>query len=599
MWRGLSRWLVVLCVLAGSTLALASSYPGLGYRMLHSQYSPFRYYVDDRAARPADIALSEVQKAVEGAYQAWGSVACAHPAFTSAGVTSSVSSLTNINDTRDRYNVTPVFITDKNDPAYKEALGGGGLNPRAMASVPLTYSGYVFQCDIFVNATGDFRWSTFTPTQAGFLDLQSYLTRELGRCMGLGTADQADAVMSISLPEGVMRRELTQHDKDHLCALYPQEGQVGTPCSATNTCSGGLTCVSGPEANGLPGYKVCTKGCTNNTAGECPLPLVCKPSTAVSGSQYACLPNMADYVTRVGNACSNDPQCNSPWGTCLQPVTLPSSTTAWAGGYCTQQCNTGGLTCPAGSTCVGMERGQACLKNCTPGGNDCRAGYICLARQENNVNVNVCVSACNSDSDCGNGYACRLCDNTCVPRQKPGASIGDVCNVDTDCGTYQKCFKPNGHPQGICSQACGYGTCSCPDGSTCQKVGSSGASMCVRTCSQNTCASGQQCAPFSGGATGCLPACRTSVDCPKGSTCNGSGQCVSGTGSEDAGCPLCGGGDAGTPPIVTPTPDAGTGSDGPSGPGCGCQGTGVNAPGFLGALALFLVASRRRRCQRP
>ncbi|WP_331111944.1 adhesin, partial [Archangium sp.] len=442
----------------------------------------------------------------------------------------------------------------------------------------------------YINATGDFKWSTFTPTQTGFLDLQSFLTREVGHCLGLKGVFEPDNVMSLDLPSGLTRRALTQHDKDHLCTLYPQAGEVGTPCP-TGTCTGGLTCVVVPEAPGVPASRICTKGCSNTTPGECPVPFVCKASTAVAGSQYACLSNMADYVTRVGNACAGDEQCNSAWAVCLPPVTLPSSTTVWSGGYCTQACDTGYGTCPAGSTCVGMEIGKACLKNCTPGGTPCRAGYICLARPEGNV----CVSACNSDSDCGNGYACRPCDNTCVPQQKPGASVGDSCGVDADCGTYQKCLKPNGHPQGICSQGCDYGTCSCPDGTTCQKVGSGGASMCVRTCSQNTCASGQQCAPFSGGATGCLPPCRTSVDCPQGSTCGGNGQCVVGNGSADAGCSLCGGGtqDAGTP--VTPAPDAGTGSGGTAGPGCGCQGSAVNASGLLGALALFLVASRRRR----
>jgi MYXO-CTERM domain-containing protein len=124
--------------------------------------------------------------------------------------------------------------------------------------------------------------------------------------------------------------------------------------------------------------------------------------------------------------------------------------------------------------------------------------------------------------------------------------------------------------------------------------------MCVRSCSANTCASGLQCAPFSDGATGCLPLCRTQADCPAGSTCGSNGQCMGGGSPGGGNCPLCPGNgspDAGT---VTPTPtDGGTGSGGTAGPGCGCQGSAVNAPGFLGTLALFLVATRRRRCQRP
>ncbi len=592
MRRGLSHGLMLLGTLVWSSLALASSYPVFDYRMLHSQQFPFRYYVDNRQMPPG-ISLSQVQGAVDGAFQAWAGVACSHPAFSSGGLTSSVS-ISNVNDVRDRYNVAPVFVTDRNDPAYSAYLGSGNS---AMVAVPLHFSGYLYQCDIFVNATGDFPWSTATPTQPGYLDLQTFLMKQIGHCMGLAhVVDPTDAVMYYDVGYGSMRRTLTQHDAEHLCAHYPQTGQQGGPCTAGGSCDAGLTCVSGAESNGLPGYRICTNGCTNTTPGECPSPLACKPSTAVAGSTYACLPNMGDYVTRVGAACASGPQCNSPWGVCLQPVSLPT-TTAWADGYCTQGCDTGGLTCPSGSSCVGMETGKACLKNCSPGtSGTCRPGYVCLAR---GGGVNVCVSACNGDSDCGNGYACRICDNTCVPQQKPGVTIGEPCDKDAECGTYQKCLHPNGHPQGICSLPCGYNTCSCPDGSSCQPVGPNGSSMCVRSCFSTTCASGLQCAPFAEGATGCMPPCRTSADCQTGSTCD-TGRCVPST-LPGGSCPLCpspGSSDAGTLP-VPPTPDAGTGSGGTAGPGCGCQGSAVNAPGFLGALALFLVAARRRRCQRP
>jgi MYXO-CTERM domain-containing protein len=583
---------MLLGTLVWSTLALASSYPSLGFRMRHSQQSPFRYYVDSRQTPPG-ISISQAQTAVNGAYQAWAGVACAHPAFSSSGLTSSVS-ISNINDVRDRYNVTPVFVTSRSDPAYSAHLGSGNS---AMSAVPLHYAGYLYQCDIFVNATGDFPWSTATPTQPGYLDLQTFLTKQIGHCMGLAhVVDPSDAVMYYDVGYGQMRRTLTQHDVDHLCALYPQTGKQSGPCTAGGTCDTGLTCVSAPEANGLPGYRICTTGCTGPSPGACPDSLACK--LRPGGSTYACLPNMEEYITQVGNACGSNSQCNSPWGLCLAPMSLPT-TTAWPGGYCTQGCGADSVTCPSGSTCVALGNGPSCLKDCQPGASGtCRPGYICPARGSG---PKVCVSACNSDSDCGTGYACSICDNTCVPQQKPGVTLGTPCNSDAECGTYQECLKPNGHPQGICSQPCGYNTCSCPDGASCQPVGPNGKSMCVQGCSGTSCGSGLQCAPFAGGATGCMPTCRANGDCQSGFIC-ASGQCQA-SGSWDGGsCPLCPGPgtpDAGTPPVTPPASDAGTGSGGTAGPGCGCQGSAVNAPGFLGALALFLVAARRRRCQRP
>ncbi|HEX8435001.1 matrixin family metalloprotease, partial [Archangium sp.] len=260
MRRGLSYGLA-LGALVWGTLALASSYPNLGYRMLHSQHSPFRYYMDSRQTPPG-ISLPQVQTAVDAAFQAWAGVKCAHPAFVSGGLTSSVP-ISNMNDVRDRYNVTPVFVTDKNDPAYRELLKPNGL---VMAAVPLHFGGYLYQCDIFVDATGDVPWSTATPTQAGYLDLQTFLMKQIGHCMGLGhVVDPFDAVMYNAVSYGEMRRTPTQHDVDHLCSIYPATGTQSGPCTAAGTCNTGLTCVSAPESNGLPGYRICTKGCTNTT----------------------------------------------------------------------------------------------------------------------------------------------------------------------------------------------------------------------------------------------------------------------------------------------------------------------------------------------
>ncbi|PTL77418.1 MYXO-CTERM sorting domain-containing protein [Vitiosangium sp. GDMCC 1.1324] len=304
-------------------------------------------------------------------------------------------------------------------------------------------------------------------------------------------------------------------------------------------------------------------------------------------------------VPFVGTPCSVTLDCNADESICLQEIVRTSGSVGWEGGYCSVPCGSGGTACPSGSTCVATRGSTYCLKQCQPDvATACREDYIC---EPDATAGNVCIPTCVYEADCQSGFTCRICDGRCIPKKTPGVSIGDACTDDAQCGTGQVCLKVNGHPQGICSQPCGTGACSsCPDGSTCQQVGSSKASMCVSTCSRGTCDSKLQCAPFPGGTTGCLPPCRTQADCPAGATCGGNGQCLGGSVPTDAGCSSCGPSesDAGTTPI-TPAPDAGPGSGGTAGPGCGCQGSSVNAPGFLGALALFFVAARRRRCQRP
>ncbi|QRN94280.1 adhesin [Archangium violaceum] len=590
MRHGSLRGVMLLGVLVWSQVALAQAYNYFNFRMLNTKDNPFVYYVDSRYPQPAGIQLSLVETAVKNAFQTWDNVSCATTSFSYAGPSKpTVAEPRTLND---RYNVAAVWITDKEDPLYRNNLG-----TRPFLAVPLYYGGHLSQCDILLNGTGDIKWSVTTPTQAGYYDLQTYLLQAVGFCQGLNvTYEETSAVMFNELPVGGNRRTLTTYDINLLCNRYPTTpNYVSAPCSSTNTCTNGLTCVTPQSTGGKVAYNFCTKGCTNTTPGECPDPFVCKPSTAVPGFQYACLP--ADSSTQVGNACTQDLNCGSAYGFCQQPVLLPSSGTAWYGGYCSEMCGSGVGTCPTGSVCTQVSStANMCLDQCNTLA-DCRDGYVCASQPGGNL----CISKCYSDADCGSGFACRICEGVCAPVRNSGVVIGDACNDDAQCGTGQLCLKVNGHPQGFCSQTCaGTTTCSCPEGSSCQTVGPNRTTMCVRSCTALTCASGLQCAPFPDGTSGCLPSCRTQDDCPGGSTCN-AGQCV-GSGSYDGGsCPLCpgpGSPDAGTGPNPSPT-DGGTGSGGSAGPGCGCQGSAVNAPGFLGALALFLVAARRRRCQRP
>ncbi|MBM7114984.1 MYXO-CTERM sorting domain-containing protein [Archangium primigenium] len=307
-------------------------------------------------------------------------------------------------------------------------------------------------------------------------------------------------------------------------------------------------------------------------------------------------------ATPLGEPCSLNSECGPAPAVCIDPEQRPSGSVAWVGGYCSRPC-AAARDCPSGALCVSATvAGRAaayCLKACAPeAAGQCRAQYVCGGVS---TGGDACVPACSAERDCAAGFVCRACDKQCVPTQNPGVRIGQTCDTDAGCGTGEFCLFVNGNPQGVCSQRCGTeaGTCAsaCPNGSSCQKVGGDEALLCVRACEQGTCHPALQCAAFPEGARGCLPPCRAQEDCPAGSTCSASGQCV-GPEPVDAGCPSCEGPrDAGTPP--SPSPGGGTGPGTVMGPGCGCQGSAVNAPGFLGALAVLFVAARRRRCQRP
>ncbi len=80
----------------------------------------------------------------------------------------------------------------------------------------------------------------------------------------------------------------------------------------------------------------------------------------------------------MGDPCSANSQCGP--GVCLQRDFTP-------GGYCSQTCG----TCPTGSVCVADALGKdtpGCMKTCGKE-SDCREGYLC--RVEHGSQVAICV----------------------------------------------------------------------------------------------------------------------------------------------------------------------------------------------------------------
>lgn len=602
--RGVKQLGLLLGVLLCGTAALAQEeYPSLGFKMMNSSQNPFPFYVDGRNTKPAGIDLAAVETAAKNAAQTWENVSCAYSDFDYKGLSTSNSQIVQVDDPNDRFNVSAVWVTSKTDPSYLEVLGGGS---DASAAVPLAYSGALYQCDILLNAV-DFRWSTVTPTPAGYMDLESVLLREFGRCQGLATiVDPADAVMYRTLEPGQSRRALTQHDIDHVCTVLPQAGAVGSPCPA-GTCTNGLTCASTQAPDGTT-VKLCTKGCSQ--PADCADPYTCRASTAVSGFTNACLPPTS-ATTQVGKDCGSASTCGSARAVCEAPVDYPSGSTAWQAGYCTQSCATGQPACPAGSGCSQVAQGGGktealCLKTCRVGGGDCRDGYSCAVRPEGNF----CFPDCNNDADCnlngGTDSVCRVCDHVCIPRVQSGRSVGETCLADSECAQGDVCLRYTSNSYGVCARPCALTACGCPVNTACQPVGTRGERLCVSNCTTFSCPEGTQCTP-SGEGTACLPpsACTADRDCPSPFRCSLTGKCFdpallnADAGTCSLGCPG-GNTDAGTQPPPTPEPtDGGTGT-GASGPGgCGCQGAPASAMAFFAALALLLVLKGKRNWHRP
>lgn len=573
-----------------STPALAQ-YNYLGYKMFPD---PFKWYQDSRSQTPAGLSLVAVEGATLAAWNAWDAPACSWANFRSMGRSTAVP-IPDARDSTDGYSVSAIWVSSSSDPYYNFALAGGQA---IAASIPLTYAGGLYQCDIYLNAF-DYAWSTSTPTPAGSFDVQTVLMREIGHCLGLGdNLGNVDYVMYPSVSPGQQKRALHAEDVNQLCSYYPANG-YGSPCNpAASTCVAPYQCKQPPLPDGGVGSAYCMAGCAyvDGAANPCAPPFVCKSSTLMPGFSGACLPSYG-AETAVGRACTAQAQCGSVDAVCIlenNPAPLPSGFPQWQGGYCSQDCSAGKPPCPSGSTCYNTPAGSRCLKTCRPGSAECRTGYACSPMAGLDAGVGACVSACHHDADCGSDgtQSCRTCDGICQAKKVASAEIGDSCATAAECGIGQACLKFWWSTVGVCSQPCGAACNACPSGSACLPAGSDGEGYCLKSCGVGTCAAGQQCG-LVGTGQGCIPACSNDLACPSGYRCS-FGQCVSSTSVADGGsCLLCFEGGQGNPPGPGGGADGGI-TDPPTG-GCGCQGAGGALALALPLLAGLLLTAGRRR----
>jgi hypothetical protein len=571
-------------IAAGALLGAASAdAQGLGFRMLNDANNPFPYYIDGRSLEPVpNLLLTQVQTSTDNAWATWQAVSCNADAFQSLGPSTNNPNIVDPADPYDAYNVSSVWLVDAGDPYWNFVLGDGIIG----SAVPQAFGGVLATCDIYLNGR-DYVWTTdgTGPPDALWVDLQSIVLHESGHCQGLGHTNDIQDVMYAGEALQYVKRQLSINDVQAVCLQAPKAGAVGSACSA-GPCATGSVCVTPPLPDGGSAEPICSAGCDpTSTIAQCPAPFVCIASNLIPPNTGACLDPSASYVTQVGKTCAQDGDCGSAIGKCQQPVTLPTNTTVWVGGYCTQLCGTSYPPCPATSLCENYGNANICLQTCRPGSADCRPGYGCAPIGDGSEGV--CLPACGTNADCagaGGNYVCRTCDGLCLAQQNPTAQLGDICTAPANCSVGQVCLGFGTNPDsGICSQACGSTCTSCPAGSSCRPVGANGVLYCLLDCPAGTCPNGLQCSETSAGPS-CLPACGSDPDCPVGDHCI-SGKCVSPS-NGDGGCALCFV-DSGSPP---PPPPQDAGGQGSGGNGCGCQAAGP--PVMLVLLACALALGR-------
>ena len=206
---------------------------------------------------------------------------------------------------------------------------------------------------------------------------------------------------------GVMR-ELTADDIQGVCAIYPNRGAIGSPCSSGRDCRGGVCHADG----------YCTESCVSS--GQCP-------------SGYQCVNNQCERESSGASSC---PVCG----------TLPCGDTSSCVGngelrFCSNPC-LGGSDCPRGFVCAEVQGGSRMCwpasKSCSaagPGpGEACAAGGVCALGNVclQGSSAPRCYSVCQGAWDCPPGESCmettdpdlRYCEDT-GPTTPPGGESSE------------------------------------------------------------------------------------------------------------------------------------------------------------------------------
>lgn len=315
----------------------------------------------------------------------------------------------------------------------------------------------------------------------------------------------------------------------------------GVPATGGDPATGGVPSTGGTEPVDLCADVACGLGA------------VCDPATG------QCVVNPGDPCADV--ACALGQHCEN--GNCIDDPNPPP-----AGGIA-HGCN-GPDDCPEGY-CVseadsqGSFPGGLCVVECASD-DDCSGGLCAQV----NVNVSICIAACNAANDCRPDWTCyadpQAPSDYCVPDcHATGCNPGEVCSdatgacegggggcsVDADCAPNEYCDQVSGQcvSQGNGCQS----DLDCNFNETCNQntgVCEPAAAACQsdldcafnETCNQNTgvceptpvpcqvdadCAPGEICDPGTQSCTQAIQGCVVDADCPANQICDqATGQCL-------------------------------------------------------------------------
>lgn len=281
--------------------------------------------------------------------------------------------------------------------------------------------------------------------------------------------------------------------------------------------------------------------CDGDCPASCESDVACLPRRLVGNAANctaACVPGTPVTECRHGDGCcpsgctrANDDACEECETRSCQELGVECGVTS-DGCDGTQTCPacTGGRSCESGRcvTVAPIVAGKACTSDGTCGG-----GWSCITEAAAGWDGGYCIRECTSDNDCGSGGTCalqngagtRFCaractlggacrspgyackpipgaESACLPAGTGTGAPGAACVRTSQCGGGEgvRCGLPaDGFVNGFCRQPCD-GARTCPAGSHCGDVGSSGDGLCLPNCT-SSCRAGYTCADHDGAGT--------------------------------------------------------------------------------------------------
>src|SRR6185503_18450704 len=104
--------------------------------------------------------LASITTATTSAWNKWDQLSCSSLQFSFQGPVTTAQT-PNVEDTYDAFNTSTIWLTQSSDPVYQSLFS----TDVASVALPVSYSGVLVTCDIFMNAVTK-QWSVATAPPA-------------------------------------------------------------------------------------------------------------------------------------------------------------------------------------------------------------------------------------------------------------------------------------------------------------------------------------------------------------------------------------------------------------------------------------------------